>query len=34
MADTNEENAFTFEKTLLNTIVKHTIETKVYYYCT
>jgi len=29
MVDVNEENAFTFEKTLLNTIVKHTKETKV-----
>lgn len=29
MTDINEENAFPFEKTLLNTIVKNTKETKV-----
>lgn len=29
MADINEENAFPYEKTLLNTIVKNTKETKV-----
>lgn len=28
----NEENAFTYEKTLLNTIVKNTKETKVMKY--
>lgn len=36
MTTINEENAFQFEKTLLNTIVKNTKETKVnennYYY--
>lgn len=29
MAHTNEENVFPYEKTLLNTIVKNTKETKV-----
>jgi len=29
MGDVNEENAFPYEKTLLNTIVKNAKETKV-----
>lgn len=29
MADVNEENTFPYEKTLLNSIVKNTQETKV-----
>jgi len=32
MSDVNEENAFPYEKTLLNTIVKNAKETKVIKY--
>lgn len=32
MADTIEENVFPYEKTLLNTIIKNTKETKVIKY--